>query len=155
MLAVIAAFKFFKAVLLIVIATALFHIRDADAAVRAAAWLRTLPLAAGHHLIARPLRSLLGMDAHTAALFGGVASAYAVLFSIEGIGLWRNADWAKYLTVIATGLAIPVELWEIFVHFTALKVLAAAINIAIVIYLVWLLRATAAHPELEPADPHA
>jgi uncharacterized membrane protein (DUF2068 family) len=62
------------------------------------------------------------------------------LFAIEGWGLWREKRWAEYLTVIVTASLIPLEIWEIIRHLTWLKVAALALNIAIVLYLLHLLR---------------
>jgi len=55
---------------------------------------------------------------------------------------WAMYDWANsaFLTVVVTASLIPLELWEIFHHFTSLKVFALVLNIAIVWYLIHLLR---------------
>lgn len=42
---------------------------------------------------------------------------YSVLQLTEGIGLWLEKRWAEFLTVIATSLLIPVEIYEIFAKF--------------------------------------
>ena len=68
-LALIAAFKFVKSALLIVLAVALFHLRQPDATAHFAAWLGALPLATGHELVARAIHELLGLTPHTMALF--------------------------------------------------------------------------------------
>jgi len=139
-LALIAAFKFVKSVMLVGLSIELFRLRDPNEVTRLAAWLGNLSVTTGHEFVARAMRWMLDLDAHTIGLFASVALTYAVLYAIEGIGLWSNADWAKYLTVVTTCLFIPIEAWEIARHFTPVKVLALAINIAIVVYLVWLLR---------------
>jgi len=54
--------------------------------------------------------------------------------------LWNGKRWAEYLTVVATASLIPFELWEIARHFTWLKVGALGVNVAIVCYLIYLLR---------------
>ena len=54
--------------------------------------------------------------------------------------MWREKRWAEYLTVVVTASLIPLEVWEIFRHPTWLKVLALVINVAILIYLIRLLR---------------
>lgn len=139
-LALIAAFKFVKSALLVALAVGIFHLRHPDASERLATWLSTLPVATGHEFVDHAVHGLLGLNEHKIWLFSSVALAYATLYAIEGFGLWRNATWAKYLTVISTCLFIPIELWEIHRHFTPTKVAALAINIAIVAYLIWLLR---------------
>jgi uncharacterized membrane protein (DUF2068 family) len=44
--------------------------------------------------------------------------------------------WADWLSVVAGGLYIPVEVYELTKSVTALKVALLAINVAIVVYLV-------------------
>ena len=39
---------------------------------------------------------------------------YALLYLVEGIGLLLKKHWAEYFTVVATGLFIPVEIWEVW-----------------------------------------
>ena len=59
---------------------------------------------------------------------------------VEGIGLWFGRRWAEYLTVIATGLLIPLEIYELARKFTTPRVVALIVNVAIVIYLIVQLR---------------
>jgi uncharacterized membrane protein (DUF2068 family) len=139
-LAAIALFKFVKSALLVVLAGVLFHLRQPDASARFGAWLSALPIATGHELVGRAIDDLLGLSPHTMGLFCVVALVYATLYAIEGFGLWRNARWAEYLTVISTSLFIPFEIYEIARHFAPLKLLTLIINLAIVAYLLWLLR---------------
>ena len=53
------------------------------------------------------------------------------------MGLVCKKHWAAWLTVVVTGSFIPLEIYEMVAHFGAGKVVALAINVAIVIYLVW------------------
>lgn len=139
-LALIAAFKFVKSAALIGLAIVLFRLRDPNEVTHLAAWLGTFPVTTGHEFVGRAMRWMLGLDAHTIGLFAIVALTYAVLYAVEGVGLWLNTDWAKYLTVVTTCLFIPLEIWEIARRFAPMKVLALVINIVIVVYLIWLLR---------------
>jgi uncharacterized membrane protein (DUF2068 family) len=82
-----------------------------------------------HHLHASELR--------VAALF---ALGYGLLELVEGTGLWLDQLWAEYLTVVATSLLIPLELYEVVRHPTALKAGGLVVNVLIVAYLVHLLR---------------
>ena len=56
------------------------------------------------------------------------------------MGLWLDKLWAEYLTVIATSLLIPLELYELARKPTLLKGAGIAVNIAIVAYLARALR---------------
>ncbi len=61
--------------------------------------------------------------------------AYAALEATEGLGLAMRRRWAEYLTVIATGILIPYEAYEVVIHATLFKVGALALNVAVVGYL--------------------
>jgi uncharacterized membrane protein (DUF2068 family) len=82
-----------------------------------------------HHLHASQLR--------IAATF---ALGYGLLELVEGTGLWLDQLWAEYLTVIATSLLIPFELYELVRHPSVWKAGGIIVNVAIVIYLIHLLR---------------
>ena len=82
-----------------------------------------------HHLRASQLR---------VAAIGAVG--YGVLELVEGTGLWLDKLWAEYLTVVATSLLIPLELYELIRRPSALKAGGLLVNVAIVVYLAHLLR---------------
>ena len=65
------------------------------------------------------------------------AIAYAALEATEGVGLAMRRRWAEYLTVIATGILIPYEAYEVIRHVTLFKVGALALNLAVVGYLAY------------------
>jgi uncharacterized membrane protein (DUF2068 family) len=58
-----------------------------------------------------------------------------VLELVEGVGLLYRKRWAEWLTVVATSLLIPVELYELVRHVSVLKAGGVAVNIVIVVYL--------------------
>ncbi len=83
------------------------------------------------------LHRLAGLRrSHLQPLFLG-AVAYAVLEGVEAWGLWRERAWAEYLTVIATSALIPLEIYELTVRITPLKIAGLVVNVAIVAWLVW------------------
>ena len=98
-----------------------------------------LNLAAGHGLIVQLLLRLLvfiGNFSHVDVLAIG-AIAYALLEGTEGVGLAMRRRWAEYLTVIATGVLIPYEAYEVVHHLTLFKVGALLLNLAVVGYLAY------------------
>jgi uncharacterized membrane protein (DUF2068 family) len=68
---------------------------------------------------------------------------YAFLRFLEGIGLVLRKRWGEYLTIAVTALFIPLEIWEMVRHFTALKAGVFLVNVAIVAYLAIGLRRSA------------
>ncbi|MDQ2923110.1 MAG: DUF2127 domain-containing protein [Candidatus Dormibacteraeota bacterium] len=98
-----------------------------------------LNLEAGNSLIIQILlRLLLGIVSfnHVTLLAIG-AIVYALLEGTEGVGLAMRRRWAEYLTVIATGVLIPYEAYEVVRHVTLFKVGALLLNLAVVGYLAY------------------
>ena len=98
-----------------------------------------LNLDAGGGLIERLLTKALDYLVHfrhqTLLALGIIV--YAVLEGTEGIGLYLKRRWAEYLTVVATGLLIPFEVWEVIHRQTLLRVGGLLLNIAVVAYLAY------------------
>lgn len=68
----------------------------------------------------------------------GISAGMFVLGSlnlIEAYGLHIRRRWAEWLTVIATSLFIPLELYEVIEKQTLVRVGALVLNLAIVYYL--------------------
>jgi uncharacterized membrane protein (DUF2068 family) len=98
-----------------------------------------LNLEAGHGVIIQLLLRLLltvGNFNHVTILAIG-AIVYALLEGTEGVGLAMRRRWAEYLTVIATGILIPYEAYEVIHHVTLFKVGALLLNLAVVGYLAY------------------
>ena len=62
--------------------------------------------------------------------------AYAVIEVIEGVGLWLVKRWGEYFAMIVTSIGLPYEIYDLANKVTALRVVAFAINLALVVYLV-------------------
>ena len=72
---------------------------------------------------------------HHTTLLAIAAFAYAALEGTEGVGLAMRRRWAEYLTVIATGLLIPFEAYEVVHKVTLFRAGALLLNLAVVGYL--------------------
>jgi uncharacterized membrane protein (DUF2068 family) len=76
------------------------------------------------------------------------AIAYSTARFIEAYGLWRERRWAEWFAVVAGGLYIPIELYELARRVTWIRFGLLAVNVAIVVYLarvLWRTRGQAAH----------
>ncbi len=76
----------------------------------------------------------------------GISAGMFILAALnftEAYGLHKRRRWAEWLTVIATGLFIPLEIYEVILDQTPVRIGALIINVAIVYYL-------AKHKELFP-----
>lgn len=83
------------------------------------------------------LNKLFSLRSSTLHLVGVGVIGYAVLEGIEAFGLWWQKRWAEYLTLIATALFLPIEVYEIVHKGSPLKVGALIVNIAVVLYLLF------------------
>jgi uncharacterized membrane protein (DUF2068 family) len=88
------------------------------------------------HLVARLGR----LRRHEIEVFGSAALAYGGLELVEGGGLFLRRRWAEWLTVVATTLLIPLELYELIRKPSVLKAVGLIVNILIVVYLARVVR---------------
>jgi uncharacterized membrane protein (DUF2068 family) len=103
-------------------------------------WLRqelNLNVGSGllRQLVARAL-DFIGHFPHQTTLAIGLF-LFAILEAAEAWGLAARRRWAEYLTVIATGVLIPLELEEVIRRPTPLRVGALLLNVAIVAWLAY------------------
>ena len=151
-LRLIAAFKLLKA--LFVIATAIGILRFYDSAIMGVLLrlAHDLPYTFEQNMIRNAISFLSGLSPRTMRAIAAGTFAYSGLFILEAWGLWFGRHWAEILTVVATCSLIPIELYEIARHVSALKIGVLILNMVILLYLVLLLRyerraARAAHTE--------
>jgi uncharacterized membrane protein (DUF2068 family) len=88
---------------------------------------------------------------HRLTEIGAGAFAYAVIYVVEGLGLWFDRRWAEWLTVIGTVAFIPFEVVH-FAHKPSFGItLVILINVAVAAYLarrLWLRRAQPEAPRV-------
>jgi hypothetical protein len=70
-------------------------------------------------------------------LVGVAIAAYAVMEGVEAIGLWLGKRWAEYLTLVATLVFVPYEVYELTKSLSWLKVLTLLLNLAVAAYLLF------------------
>lgn len=140
MLRLIALFKFSQALTLIGVALAAFQLLRPEIAVLVQDWVDTLPIASEQTAVEHFVGWATGLAPHQVLGIGVGALLYALLFLVEGVGLWRGKSWAEWLTVIATGLPIPLEIFEVWRHISVLRVGALVLNVLVVALLTWHLR---------------
>ena len=61
--------------------------------------------------------------------------AYGVLELVEAVGLWMMKRWGEYVAVVGTSVFIPLEVYELVEQVTYLRVVAFALNVFAVVYL--------------------
>jgi uncharacterized membrane protein (DUF2068 family) len=102
--------------------------------------MRAVELDPRRPFLHRIIRKLHQLRAGTVLLAGIGAMLYGLLELVEGTGLWLDKLWAEYLTVVATSLLVPLEIYELVRKPTLLKAAGITVNVAIVAYLARRLR---------------
>ena len=136
LLRVIAVFKFIKAGLLIVLSVGVFRMIHQDLGMRLEHWVRAMLLDPGNRCVEHLLMHLSNLSPVQIRRIGLVGLLYAGLFVVEGTGLWLKRRWGEWVTIVLTGMLVPVEMYEIFHRPSAVKVLVLLLNVGIVVYLV-------------------
>ena len=80
---------------------------------------------------------LIAIDPSKLKLSGIIAGVYALVTSIEAIGLWYQKSWAMLLVLVLVGISLPPEIFELTKGITLLKTIIFSINIAMFGYLLW------------------
>ena len=144
MLRLIAIFKFLKAALLVAIGIGLFRVLHRDLGDVLAHWIEALRLDPGRHFVNLALEKAAHFSPAQVKKLGLGSFVYAGLFLAEGTGLWLRKRWGEWLTVIITSSLVPVEIYEIHRHSSYAKIVVLALNVAIVLYLIYHMRTASA-----------
>ena len=93
-----------------------------------------------NHLLAKLLAKLSLIDDPQLAKLSAASFGYAVLFLIEGTGLFYEQRWAEYLTLVATASFVPLEIYELAKSVDVFKISILVINLAIIAFLIITIR---------------
>jgi|SRR5579859_2491793 len=140
LLRTIAAFKFVKALLLVMAGAGVLHLVHRDVASLAEDLVDRFQLDPGKPYVAHALARVSNLTPKQLHEIGVVAFIYGGLFLLEGIGLWSLKRWGEWITVVITSSLLPVEIYESFHRPTLPRIGVLLMNVAIVVYLVWRIR---------------
>lgn len=111
-----------------------------DVASQVEHWLNQLRIDPDNEFVGGLLRKLQLVHTKELKELSAVGAAYAGLFLTEGTGLLFRQRWAEWLTIIATGSFLPLEVYELWKQFTALRLLLLLVNLAVVLFLIYRVR---------------
>jgi len=139
-LRVIGGFKLLSSAVMVALGIGVFRYLGKDPGEEVARVVAKLKLDADNHWIHSAVAFISGVKPSQLKAIGFGTFAYAVLYAVEGVGLLLRKHWAEYFTVIATGSLIPLEAYEVWRRVTPIRLSILAINVAIVIYLIYQIR---------------
>jgi uncharacterized membrane protein (DUF2068 family) len=109
-------------------------------------WVAKLGLDPGNRYVERALQNFANFTPGKIKSLGAVSFIYAGLFLTEGVGLWLVKRWAEWFSVIITTSLVPVEIYEIHRHPSAIKCWVLILNIAVVASLLYRIRSESSAP---------
>jgi uncharacterized membrane protein (DUF2068 family) len=139
-LVAIGVLKLFEAVLFFLAGVGVFHYlhRDlGDAALQLAGRLRIDP---DGRLVGWVLDHVDDLTSLRLKQIGAATFFYGGLRIAEGVGLVMEKVWAEHLTVGATTIFLPWEVYEIYRHPDWVRVCLLLANLTVLAYLLWTLR---------------
>lgn len=140
MILAIGVFKLLKGLLLLATGIGAMSLLHKDVASTVEHWLDLLRVDPDNEWIHRLISRLFSVSPKQLKEISAGTFVYAGLLLTEGTGLLLRKTWAEYFTVITTAGLIPLELYELAKRFTPVRVAVLAVNVAIVVYLVWRIR---------------
>lgn len=86
--------------------------------------------------LARVVDRWAEINPDTIILLGLAIAALGAVKWAEAVGLWMSKRWGEYLSVVATGAFVPLEIYELIDHVTVFKIVIFIINLAAVVWLI-------------------
>jgi uncharacterized membrane protein (DUF2068 family) len=152
-LLLIGLFKLGKAILFFALGMGALHLLHKDLADEVIRLATALKFDPESKLVALVLQKVDLIDAHRLKQIGMATFAYSALALTEGIGLMMEKVWAEYLTLILTVSFLPWELYELTRHPNWFRLSLLLINLAVLWYLLWLLRRKKSEASVEALAP--
>jgi len=139
-LMVIAVFKFIEGLGLVALGLGVRHALHGDWEKELAHWIDLLRMDPHNRFLLWLVEKLSNVNEHRLRELSVGTFFYAALRFCEGTGLALKQRWAEYLTIVTTGILVPVEVYEIYAHPTWGRVVVLVLNLAVVAYLAWELK---------------
>lgn len=119
----------------IVIAVSFFKFLGRDLEKSFTGLARTLKLDTENRMIASAIKQAGMIGNETFIGITIILFTFGVLNFLEAWGLHKRRRWGEWLTVIATSLLIPFEIYEVVLKITPPRVFILVMNVVIVYYL--------------------
>jgi uncharacterized membrane protein (DUF2068 family) len=130
-----AGFVLLKGVLLVAVTAGLANLFHKDVREHVEHWLNILRVDPDNEYVGAFLTKLNVVHTKELKQLTALGCFYSALFLTQGVGLMWQQRWAEWLTILATGIFLPLEIYEMFREFGLFKLALFVINAAIVAFL--------------------
>jgi uncharacterized membrane protein (DUF2068 family) len=138
-LRVIALIKIAKGLLLTGLGFGFFHAINHDFGETVRSMTVRLRIDPENSIVRLLLEKIANVDPRTLRTIGVITFVSAGELFVEGVGLWLNQAWAKYLLIVGTGAFLPFEARACIVNFSWERLILILLNLVALLYVVWLL----------------
>ncbi|PYQ15816.1 MAG: DUF2127 domain-containing protein [Acidobacteria bacterium] len=145
----VAVFEAVKGLLVVAAGLGLLSLLHRDVQHAAESIVRHLHLNPARHYPRVFIQAASQMSSTRLWLLAGGAFAYAAVRFVEAYGLWHLRPWAEWFAILAGGVYLPVEAYELLGRATVVRAAILLGNTAIVVYLLYV-RWSAAERERRP-----
>jgi uncharacterized membrane protein (DUF2068 family) len=153
-LLLISGFKLLRGFALLALAAGAFKLLHRDMEAVVLYWLDVLRIDPDNELFRHVIARLMSLDDRQLKQIGAATFAYGSILLVESVGLFLEKRWAEFFTIIKTSCFIPFELYEISIRFTGVKLAILIINLAIVAYLVHVVRKNPHRKQMATSGAH-
>lgn len=139
-LLLIAFLKLVKGLALLAIGIGALKLLHKDVEAIASYWLDVLRIDSDSRLFGHIVAKLMAIHDPQLRAISAATFFYSAIMFTEGVGLFMGLRWAEYLTIIATSSFLPYEIYEVVAHLSAGRIILLLVNVAVVAYLVRVVR---------------
>jgi uncharacterized membrane protein (DUF2068 family) len=140
MLFAIAIFKFVKGAALLALIFGAFSLFHKDVAEHVEHWLDMVRVDPDNRYVGALLQQLHLVHTKELKELTAIGAFYSALFLTEGTGLLLRQRWAEWLTIVATSLFIPLEVYELLKECTIARLFLLLANCGVVLFLIYRVR---------------
>jgi uncharacterized membrane protein (DUF2068 family) len=133
----VALFEAFKGLIVLIAGFAILRIVHQDLQVIADQIVKHLHMNPARHYPRIFLDAVAGLSDARIRNLAAFAFFYSVVRFVEAYGLWHLKTWAEWFAILSGGIYIPIELIGIIRHATVIKGSIFALNLFIVLYLIY------------------
>jgi uncharacterized membrane protein (DUF2068 family) len=141
LLRLVASFEFIKGIFVLLIGLSAILLVHKDAWVIAESLLALLHISTDRHSAQLFLDFADNLTDARLWAAAQLAFAYSALRFAEAYGLWKQRTWAEWIAFGSGTLLLPLEIRELLRGITALRSVVFVVNVGIVLYMLFLLRA--------------
>jgi uncharacterized membrane protein (DUF2068 family) len=136
----IGVFKLLQAALFILLGIGAIRLLHEDLKGVAEHFILAMRFNPEGHFVNLILEKVGLIDPHRLRQISAAIFAIAALDGVEGTGLVLEQAWAEFVTLILTASFLPWEIFEIFRRTTWIRIGLTAINLAVVLYLLYFVK---------------